>query len=113
MKAGALPRIVAVLLALVLAFVCAVMVSVMLDIGETTPCADVETIADLNDDGECYDGSSTVKTIALVLGWPGAIVAGVAAFLALAFAIRGYGGRQLMMAIGLSAALIAATLIIG
>lgn len=112
-KAGALQRVGAVLLALVLAFVSAVGVAVMLDIGETTPCSDVQSIADLNDDGECYDGSDTKKTIALILGWPGSALAGIAALLALGFAIRGRGGRTLLMTIGAAAVLIAASLIIG
>ena len=112
-KAGALQRVGAVLLALVLAFVCAVGVAVMVDIGDTTPCADVQSISDLNDEGECYDGSDTKKTIALVLGWPGSALAGIAALLALGFAIRGRGGRTLVMTIAAAALLIAASLIIG
>ena len=112
-KAGALLRIGAVLLAIALAFVCAVGVVVMLDIADTTSCEDVRTVADLNDSGECYDGSDTTKTIAMILGWPGSIMAGIAALLALAFAIRGYGGRRLGIAIAIAAVLLGGSLIIG
>jgi len=113
-KAGVGLRIGAVLLALVLAFITAVAVVVMIDIGELTPCADIGSdLSLLNDEGECFDGSSTSKTISLVLGWPGAIMAGIATLLALAFAVRGRGGRQLGIAIGVGAVLLGLSLIIG
>lgn len=113
-KAGVLLRIGAVLLALVLAFITAVGVLVMIDIGDTATCEDVLAgKADFNSDNECYDGSSSTKTIALVLGWPGSIFAGLAALLALGFAIRGRGGRQLVGAIAIAAVLLGLSLIIG
>jgi hypothetical protein len=112
-KAGALARVGAVVLFLVLAFITAVAVVVMLDIGELTPCDDVTNISQLNADGECFDGSSTSKTISLILGWPGSILAGIAALLALGFAIRGRGGRQLVMVIVAGAVLLGLSLIIG
>jgi len=112
-KAGALARVGAVVLALVLAFITAVAVVVMLDIGELTPCDDVTNISQLNDDNECFDGSSGAKTISLILGWPGAIIAGIATLLALGFAIRGYGGRQLVIAIVAGAVLLGLSLLIG
>ena len=106
-------RVGAVILALVLAFITAVAVVVMLDIGELTPCDDVSSLSQLNDDGECFDGSSGSKTIALILGWPGTVLAGIAALMALAFAIRGYGGRPLVLVIVAAAVLLGLSLIIG
>lgn len=113
-KAGALARIGAVILALVLAFVTAVMVVAMLDIADTDTCADVFGGAgQLNADGECYDGSDSTKTISVILGLAGALFAGLATLLALAFAIRGRGGRPLVGAIVVGAVLIALALLIG
>jgi hypothetical protein len=113
-KAGALARVGAVVLALILAFVTAVMVIAMLDIADTATCADVQAgIAMPNEDLECYDGSKTNRTIAVILGLAGAALAGLATLLALAFAIRGYGGRPLAGAIIAGAVLIALALIIG
>jgi hypothetical protein len=113
-KAGALARIGAVILALVLAFITAVAVIVMIDIGELTPCEDVTNpLTQLNDEGECFDGSSTSKTISLIVGWPGTILAGLAALMALGFAIRGTGGRQLVMVIIAAAVLLGLSLVIG
>lgn len=113
-KAGALARIGVFLLALVLAFITAVAVIVMLDIGETATCDDVIAgKADFNSDNECYDGSSTVKTIALVLGWPGSVLAGLATLLALGFVVTGRGGRRLMLTIAAAAILLGLSLIIG
>ena len=113
-KAGALARIGTVLLALVLAFVAAVAFVVMIDIGELTPCSEIGSdLSLLNDDGECFDGSDSEKTISLVLGWPGAFAAALAALLALAFAIRGRGGRPLLIAIVAGAILLGLRLLIG
>ena len=113
-KAGAGLRALAVILALVLAFVTAVALIVMLDIGELTPCDDVgNDLSKLNEDGECFDGSSTTKLIALIFGWPGTLLAGVATLLALGFAARGRGGRQLAQVIVASAVLLGLSLLIG
>ena len=44
----------------------------MIDIGELTPCSEIGSdISLLNEDGECFDGSDSERTISLVLGWPG------------------------------------------
>lgn len=113
-KAGVGARSGAVIGALVLAFLAAVAVLVMVQVGDTATCDDVLAgKADFNDDGECYDGSSTTKLIALVLGWPGAVLAVVATFLALAFAIRGRGGRRLVQVIVAAAVLLGLSLLIG
>jgi hypothetical protein len=95
-KAGAGPRVLALIAALGLAFAAAVAILAMVLIGDTTPCADVTGPADLNEDGECFDGSSTKKLIALVLGWPGAILLAASVLLALGFTITGRGGRRLI-----------------
>ena len=95
-KAGAGPRVLALIAALGLAFAAAVAILAMILIGDTTPCADVDSPADLNEDGECFDGSSTKKLIALVLGWPGAVLLAASVLLALGFTITGRGGRRLI-----------------
>jgi hypothetical protein len=113
-KAGALARVGAVILAVILAFITAVMVIAMLDINDTATCEDVAAgLALPNDDLECYDGSKTNRTISVILGLAGAAFAGLATLLALAFAVRGYGGRPLVGAIIVGAVLIALALIIG
>jgi hypothetical protein len=96
-KAGAGWRVLAVILALALAFACAVMVVAMSDIGSTPTCEDVLSgDAALPSDNECFDGSSTKKTISLVLGWPSGVIAGIAALLALMFAFTGRRGRLVL-----------------
>lgn len=107
-------RILAVVGFLVLLFVTAVFAIVFAQIGGTDTC-DAVASGDgvLNSDGECYDGSSTVKAIALILGWPGTIALGVATVLSLAFAIRGRGGRPLLTALGAGVVLVGLSLIIG
>ena len=112
-RAGVGARIAAVLLALVLAFITAVGVVAMIDIAELTPCEDVVSAADLNDEGECFDGSDTGKTLAMIFGWPGTILAGIATLLALGFAIRGRGGRPLLIAIIGAAVLLGLSILIG
>ena len=90
-------RALGVLLALALAFACAVMVIAMGDIGDTPTCDDVRAgLEPPNEDGECFDGSSTQKTITLILGWPSGILAGIAALFALYFAGTGLRGRTLL-----------------
>ena len=93
-------RALAVVLALALAFACAVMVVAMGEIADTTPCDEVRSTADLTDEGECFDGSSTQKTISLVLGWPSAVLAGIAVLIALYFAVTGRRGRLLLTVTG-------------
>ena len=107
-------RNLAMVLALVLAFVAIVAILVMVDIGSTATCEDVISgEADFNDDNECYDGSSTTKLVALVLGWPGAILASISVVLALGFAFRGRGGSLLIKVIVVAAVLLGLTLLIG
>jgi hypothetical protein len=93
-RPGGAGRALAVLVALVLAFVCAVMIAAMVDIGGTPTCHDVSTGAAARPgDGQCFSGSSFQRTITLALGYPSGVLAGVAAALAVAFAITGRRGE--------------------
>ncbi len=69
--------------------------------------------APLPSDLECFDGSSTQKTISLILGWPSGILAGIAALAALFFAITGRDGRLVLQLTAAAVVLGAASLIIG
>lgn len=106
-------RIAAGLGSVVLLLLAVVAILVVVDVGGTTPCSEVTSISELNDDGECYDRSPAVKVIVLIIGSLGALAALAAAALALAYAIRGRGGRLLLQAIGASVVLLALTMIIG
>ena len=108
-KAGGGWRILAVILALALAFASAVMIYAMIDIGDTP----------LRDDcvppqcTEYFDGSSTQKTISLALGWPSGVLAGIAALLALVFAMTGRRGRLVLQLTGLAVVLGALSILVG
>jgi hypothetical protein len=107
-------RALGIVLALALAFACAVMVVAMADIGETPTCDDVLSgEAALPADGECFDGSSTQKTISLILGWPSGVVAGIAALLALFFAATGRQGRLMLQLTGAAVVLGGLSILIG
>jgi hypothetical protein len=107
-------RALAVLGALVLAFACAVMIAAVTDIGRTPTCADVQSgKASLPSDHQCFDGGSTKKVITQVFMWPGGVLAGVAAILALAFAVTGRNGRWVLMAVALAIVLSGLGLLIG
>jgi len=113
-KAGAGARILAFIGAVVLLFLAAVAVIAMIEIGDLTPCEDVtDPLTQLNEDGECFDGSSGKKTISLILGWPGAILAGVSVLLALGFAVRGRGGRTLIKVVVAAAVLFGLSILVG
>jgi hypothetical protein len=97
-----------------LAFACAVMIAAVSDIGGTPTCADVQTgKASLPSDRQCFDGGSTKKAITQVFMWPGGVLAGVAALLALAFAVTGRNGRRLLMVLALAIVLSGLGLLIG
>lgn len=83
------------------------------DISGTTPCEDVTSFADLNSDGECYDGSSGLKTVVTIMGFIGSGLLAIAAIMSLMFAIRGRNGRQTLMVMGAGIALFGLALIIG
>ena len=107
-------RALVVLLAVALAFASAVMVIAMSDIGSTPTCEDVLTgQAALPSDHECFDGSSTKKTISLILGWPSGVLAGLAALLAIYFAATGLRGRLVLQMTGAAVVLGALSIIVG
>lgn len=113
-KPGAGWRILAVVLALALAFAAAVMILVATDIADTATCEDVRAGKALpNEDNECYDGSSTAKTIQVVLAWPSGILAGLAALVALYFAATGRRSRLLLQLTAAAIALGALSIAIG
>ena len=111
-KAGAGWRILAVVLALALAFACAVMVAVAVDIGGT-PVQEDCVPPPAGDCTEYFDGSSAQKTIYIVLAWPSAVLAGIAALLGLYFAATGKRGRLLLQLTGAAVALGALAILIG
>jgi hypothetical protein len=117
-KAGVAARLGVAVLVLVLLFLAAVAVIAVADIGSLTPCDEINindpaSVAQLNSDGECFDGSSTKQLITLIIGWPGAILACVSVLLAIAFVIRGRGGRILAMSIGGSVVLFGLSILVG
>ena len=82
----------------VLAFGCAVMAVAAADIGTTPTCADVQSgKAAVPSDNQCFDGGSTKKAVTVGMMWPGAVLAGIAALLALVFTVTGRNGRRVML----------------
>jgi hypothetical protein len=117
-RAGGGWRVLGVILALALAFAAAVMIVAMVDIGDTPRCDDEAAIAaERQATGEevieCFEGSSTQKTISLVLGWPSGVLAGLAGLLALYFAATGRRGTLLLRLTGVAIALGALSIVIG
>jgi hypothetical protein len=104
-------RIGAGVLALVIGIVCAVAVAVMVDVGDTPLCEDVTSAQQIVGGYECYDFSGSVKPIVVGAGWIGAVLAGVAAFLALGFAILGRGGRIVLATAGAAAVFLALSVV--
>lgn len=112
-RAGVGPRLLAVAGSLVLAFLAAVAVIAMADIGALTPCEEaIGNPSLLSADGECFDGSSTEQTLSLILGWPGAALAVASVLLALAFVVRGRGGRLPIIAIVAGAVLFGLSILV-
>ena len=105
-KAGAGPRVLAVIAALGLAFAAAVAVLVMIEVSEWKPCADVVV-------GECFDGSSLERLLYLVFGWPGAVLLALSVILAFGFAVIGRGGRRLVAVAVAGAVLFGLAVLIG
>jgi hypothetical protein len=91
-KASGGMRALAVLFAIVLGFAAAIMIAVMVDLGSSPICEDVQGGA-LNPAEDCYDISSTAKPISLVLGWLGGVLGVIGAIALLRFAITSRGGR--------------------
>ena len=96
-KAGAGLRIGAVLLALVLAFIAAVAITVMVDVADRSVCSEPPKADELVGGYECYDFPGWAKPFVFGAGTLGGIVTALAALLALAFTIRGRGGRLLLI----------------
>ena len=113
-RAGGGWRVLALVLALALAFACAVMVIAMSDIGETPTCEEIRSgEAPIPADRECFDGSSGQKTASLALGWPSAVVAGLAALIALYFTLTGRAGSLVLRVTGVAIVLGALSILVG
>ena len=105
-RAGAGWRLAAVVLSLALAIVAAVGIAVMTDVSDVGVCEEASF------GSECYDFSESAKPFVLVFGWAGSVLAALAALGALAFAIRGRGGRPMLIGTGIAVALLAISIII-
>lgn len=110
-RAGAGPRIAALVLALALAVICAVGVAVMTDVADKGVCEEVD-LGQVLGPYECYDFSASVEPVVLGAGWIGAVFAGVAAILALAFTIRGRGGRLLLLVTAAAAGFLVLSIVV-
>ena len=99
-KAPGSMRALAVVLAIVLAFGAAIIIAVMADLGGRPRCDDTAAIikAAATHAGKvkCFDVGATQQVITLGLGWVGGVLGGIAALLALAFAITGRRGRLVL-----------------
>ena len=117
-KASAGLRALGVLGFLILAFASAVLIAAIVDIGNTPTCGDTaalnaKALANPGEKIECFDGSSTKKTITQILVWPGGVLAGIAALLALAFTVTGRNGRLVFAVVALAIVLSGLGLLIG
>ncbi len=83
----------------------------MVDVNDTGICADVSADQIQVGGYECYDFSDSVKPIVLGAGWIGAVLAGIAALMALAFTVRGRGGRPLLLVTAAAAIFLAISII--
>jgi hypothetical protein len=104
------PRIAAAVLSVILAIVCVIVVIVMADVGDKGTCEGIDPAA-IRGTYECYEFSESVKPIVLAAGWIGGVLTGVAALLSLGFAIRGRGGRILLMTTAAAAFLLAVSIL--
>jgi hypothetical protein len=106
-----------VVLAIVLAFAAAIMIAVMADLGGRPRCDDtaavVKAAAEHNGRVKCFDVTATQRTITLVLGWVGGVLGGIAALLALAFAITGRRGRLVLQLTAAAIVLSGLSILIG
>ena len=110
-RAGAAARIGTAVLALALAFIAAVAVAVMVDVADKGTCDDID-ISQAVVLTECYEFSGSVEPVVLLAGWVGAALTAVAALLALAFTIRGRGGRTLLATVAVAAAFLAISIVV-
>jgi len=88
-KASGGIRALAGLAALVIGFAAAVVITVMVDLGSSPICDDVGGAAFPTED--CYDISSGIKPVSLVLGWAGGALGVLAALAFLRVAFTGFG----------------------
>jgi hypothetical protein len=97
-------RIGAVLLGLVAAIVGAILIAVMLDVGEDPTCdeaaREVLSITNPEREIECFDGSSTAKTLTLILGLGSAIAFIALLPLGIYYAAAGRGRGLLLLVLG-------------
>jgi hypothetical protein len=117
-RPGAVWRALGIALAAALAFACAVMVLAMADVGATPRCDDPAAISQEREEtGElevqCFDGSELQRIITLLLGWPAGIIAGIAALVALLFAVTGRHGHLMLRLAGSAIVLGALSILIG
>jgi hypothetical protein len=111
-------RALGAVLALALAFACAVMVIAMADIGDTPRCDDRTALEEERAETgdlviECFEGSQGQKVASLALGWPSAVIAGLAALVALYFVFTGRNGQLLLRLTGVAIALGGLSILIG
>jgi hypothetical protein len=108
-KAGVGWRILAVLVGLIFALFGVAFVIAAVDIGDAPLCEDVgqAILAE-----ECYDGSSTQKTIDLITGWPLGILGILVLPLAIYFAATGRHARVMIGAAVASLALLGINLLL-
>lgn len=107
-------RALALILAVALAFAAYVLVTISTGIGDTATCAEVQAgQAQPNEDGECYDGSSTSKTAQIGLAWAGAAFAALATVAALFFAYTGRRSDRLLQITTAAIVLGGASILIG
>jgi len=97
-RAGTGPRILAVIVALIFLLAGAVMIVVSVDLGQGPRCEQVFSGEEPPDeDGECLNDSKTVQTITVVLTFLSGIAAGLTVLAGILFAVRGRGGRLIVI----------------
>ncbi len=110
-------RLLALIGALALAFGCAVLVLVVIELIDNPLCSDTSGVAAalLADGAEasCFDGSSVTRILAIVFGAPAALLAGLAALMALGFALGMRIGKRLLMVIAAAVVLAGAMFLVG
>lgn len=108
-----LGRIAVGLAALIIAFLGIAFIIAGLEIADTPTCDDVLAGKELPREGECYDGSSALRTVQTVLAI-GAGGLGIAALIpGFAYAFRNIWLRKWLMMVGAAVALVAIYAIVG
>jgi hypothetical protein len=85
-------------------------IAVMVDLSSSPICADARSSV-LGPLEDCYDISSSEKAIALLLGWPGSLLAILSGGLSVFFAITGRLGRSALI-LGVAAVLLCAITVV-